>query len=145
MSLDGAYDDDNIFARILRGDVPCVKIHEDAATLAFMDAFPQTRSHALVVHKTSRARNLLDAEPQALEELILSVQRVARAMRAAFDPDGLVVTQFNGAPAGQTIFHLHFHILPRWQGVGLGPHAAGARADPAELAALAAQIAREIK
>jgi len=112
--------------------------------LAFMDAFPQCRGHTLVISKQSQARNLLDVEPQALEHLILGVQRVARAVRAALAPDGIVITQFNGAPAGQSVFHLHFHILPRWEGEHLRPHAAGKMADARELAALAAQIAAKI-
>ena len=144
MSLDGDYDEANIFARILRGEIPSATIYEDDKVLAFMDAFPQTRGHALVVHKISQARNLLDVEPQALEELILAVQTVARAIRAALKPDGITVTQFNGAPAGQTIFHLHFHVLPRWEGVPLGGHGHG-QADPAELADLAARIGAELR
>ena len=144
MSLDGDYDDGNIFARILRGEIPNATIYEDDKVLAFMDAFPQTRGHALVVHKISRARNLLDVEPQALNELIQAVQTVARAMRAALKPDGVTVTQFSGATAGQTVFHLHFHILPRWQGVALGAHGGG-QADPAELADLAARIGAELR
>ena len=140
MSLDGAYDETNIFARIVRGELPCAKVWEDEDVLVFMDVFPQARGHALAIHKTSRARNLLDAEPAALNQLIAAVQKTCRAVKAALAPDGIVVTQFNGAPAGQTIFHLHFHILPRWEGAGLKPHAAGKQADPAELAALAAQI-----
>ena len=140
MSLDGAYEDDNIFARIVRGEIPSARIYEDANILAFMDAFPQVRGHALVIHKTSRARNLLDAEPQALTELILGVQKVTRAVRGALQPDGITVTQFNGAPAGQTIFHLHFHILPRWEGQGLAGHGRG-QASPDELTALAKAIA----
>ena len=143
MSLEGAYDDANIFARIVKGEIPCAKVWEDDKVLAFMDVFPQARGHALVIHKTSRARNLLDSEPQALTDLILGVQKVTRAMRAALNPDGITVTQFNGAPAGQTIFHLHFHILPRWDGQPLGRHGGG-QADPAELAALARQIAARI-
>ena len=144
MSLDGAYEDDNIFARIVRGEIPSARIYEDANILAFMDAFPQVCGHALVIHKTSRARNLLDAEPQALTELILGVQKVTRAVRGALQPDGITVTQFNGAPAGQTIFHLHFHILPRWEGVALGRHGGG-QADPQELATLAHEIAARIR
>ena len=144
MSLDGDYQEDNIFARILRGEIPSAKIYEDDAVLAFMEAFPQARGHALVIHKTSRARNLLDAEPEALTQLILGVQRVIRAMRAALNPDGITVTQFNGAPAGQTIFHLHFHILPRWEGEPLGRHGGG-QADPQELASLAQSIAAQIR
>jgi histidine triad (HIT) family protein len=143
MSLDGVYDPDNIFARILRGEIPSAKICEDERTLAFMDAFPQARGHCLVVHKASKARNLLDAEPQTLNEVILATQKVARAVRAALKPDGITVMQFNGAPAGQTIFHLHVHILPRWEGVPLGAHGRG-QADPGELAELAKAIAAEL-
>jgi histidine triad (HIT) family protein len=143
MSLDGVYDPDNIFARIVRGEIPSAKICEDEHTLAFMDAFPQARGHCLVVHKASRARNLLDAEPQTLNEVILATQKVARAVRAALKPDGITVMQFNGAPAGQTIFHLHVHILPRWEGVPLGAHGRG-QADPGELAELAKAIAAEL-
>ena len=144
MSLEGEYDADNIFARILRGELPCAKVYEDADVLAFMDLFPQSRGHLLVVSKTSRARNLLDVEPAALERLILGVQRLARAVRAALTPDGLVVTQFNGAAAGQTVFHLHFHVIPRFEHEPVRTHAQGAPADADTLAALARQIAAEI-
>jgi len=144
MSLDGAYDDDNIFAKIVRGEIPSVKVWEDDQVLAFMDAFPQSRGHVLVISKTSKARNLLDAETKTIGRLIGAVQKTARAVRAALNPDGLVVTQFNGAPAGQTVFHLHFHIIPRWEGVPLGRHAEG-MADPEELRALAAQIAARLE
>lgn len=139
MSLDGAYDDGNIFAKIVRGEIPSATVWEDDQVLAFMDAFPQARGHVLVISKTSKARNLLEAEAKTLGRLIGAVQKTARAVRAALKPDGVVVTQFNGAPAGQTIFHLHFHIIPRWDGVPLGRHGEG-MADPEELKALAAQI-----
>jgi len=144
MSLDGVYDDANIFAKILRGEVPSARVFEDHDVFAFMDVFPQSRGHTLVISKHSQARNLLEIEPEPLEKLILGVQRVTRAVRAALKPDGIVVTQFNGAPAGQTIFHLHFHIIPRWTAALLGPHAQGGMADSAELAALAEQIAAKI-
>ena len=144
MSLDGTYDDGNIFAKILRGEMPAARVFEDEHVFAFMDVFPQSRGHTLVIPKQSRARNLLDVEPQVLSELILGVQRVARAVRAALNPDGLVITQFNGAPAGQTVFHLHVHIIPRWEGVAVGRHASGGMADPVELKALAEQIAGRI-
>ena len=144
MSLDGAYDDANIFARIIRGEIPCAKVWEDDKVLAFMDAFPQVRGHTLVVHKHSKARNLLDIEPQPLGELIVGVQKIARAVRKALTPDGLVVTQFNGAPAGQTIFHLHFHILPRWEGQPLGAHGGG-QAEPGELQRLARDIGAAVE
>ena len=123
---------------------PAAHIFEDDHVLAFMDAFPQSRGHALVIPKHSHARNLLEEEPQVLAPLMLGVQRVARAVRAALKPDGLVVTQFNGSTAGQTVFHLHVHIIPRWEGVPLGRHGAGGMADPAELKVLAAQIAAQI-
>ena len=144
MSLDGTYDADNIFAKILRGEAPAARVFEDDHVLAFMDVFPQARGHTLVIPKRSSARNLMDEEPQVLSELILGVQRVTRAVRAALKPDGILVTQFNGATAGQTIFHLHFHIIPRWEGVALGRHAGGGMADPAELKVLAEQIAAQI-
>jgi len=144
MSIDGKYDDANIFAKILRGEVPSARVYENDHVLAFMDVFPQARGHTLVILKEAKARNLLDVEPAALEHLILGVQRVARAVRAALKPEGIVVTQFNGAPAGQTIFHLHFHIIPRWEGQAMGRHGQGGMADAGELAALAKQIAAQI-
>ena len=144
MSLDGTYDDGNIFAKIVRGEAPCAKVYEDDDVLAFLDLFPQGRGHTLVISKTSQARNLLDADTETLSRLIAGVQKVARGVRAALNPDGIVVTQFNGAPAGQTIFHLHFHIVPRFEGVGLAGHASGHMADAAELAALAREIGARI-
>jgi len=143
MSLDGPYDPDNIFVRIMRGELPCAMVFEDEDTFAFMDAFPQGKGHSLVVHKRAQARNLLDAEPQILAPMMASVQRVARATRRALQPDGLTVMQFNGAVSGQTIFHLHFHIIPRWEGIALGRHSAGS-ADAGELASLATRIAAQI-
>ena len=139
MSLEGDYDDANIFARIVRGEIPSAKVYEDETVMAFMDAFPQVRGHTLVVHKHSKARNLLDIEPDALCELMVGVQKIARAVRTALKPDGIVVTQFNGAPAGQTIFHLHVHILPRWEGDALAAHGRG-QAEAGELQRLAQQI-----
>jgi histidine triad (HIT) family protein len=144
MSLDGTYDTGNIFAKILRGEVPAARVFEDDHVLAFMDVFPQAKGHTLVIPKHSTARNLMDEDPTVLAPLILGVQRVTRAVRAALKPDGIVVTQFNGSAAGQTIFHLHFHIIPRWEGVAVGRHASGAMADPEELKVLAEQIAAQI-
>ncbi len=144
MSLDGTYEDGNIFAKILRGEMPCAKVFEDGEVFAFMDVFPQSRGHTLVIPKHSKARNLLEVEPEVLAPLILGVQRVTRAVRSALNPDGIVVTQFNGAASGQTIYHLHFHIIPRWEGVAMGRHASGGMADPAELKVLAEQIAAQI-
>ena len=144
MSLHGDYDENNIFAKILRGEVPSARVFEDDHVLAFMDVFPQSRGHTLVIAKHSQARNLLEIEPEPLSHLILGVQRVTRAVSAALKPDGIVVTQFNGAPAGQTIFHLHFHIIPRWDGMALRPHGQGGMADAAELQALARAIGDQI-
>jgi histidine triad (HIT) family protein len=144
MSLDGTYDDGNIFAKILRGEAPAARVFEDEHVVAFMDVFPQAKGHTLVIPKHSAARNLLDEDPAVLAPLILGVQRVTRAVRAALNPDGIVVTQFNGQAAGQTVYHLHFHIIPRWEGVPVGRHASGGMADPEELKALAAQIAAKI-
>lgn len=144
MSLDGAYDPDNVFAKVLRGDLPSHRVFEDDEVLAFMDLFPQSRGHVLVISKASQARNLLDVSPEHLAGLMLGVQRLAKAVRAALEPDGIVVTQFNGAPAGQTVFHLHVHIIPRWEGEALGRHATGGPADAGELAELARAIAAKI-
>ena len=143
MSLDGAYDDDNIFARILRGEIPSTRVYEDARVLAFMDVFPQSKGHSLVIPKHSTARNFLEEAPEIIGPLMLGVQRVARAVRAALNPDGLMITAFNGAASGQTVYHLHVHIIPRWEGVKLGRHGEG-MADMAELKALAEQIAAQI-
>lgn len=144
MSLDGTYDAGNIFAKILRGETPAVRVFEDDHVFAFMDVFPQAKGHTLVIPKHSTARNLLDEAPEIIGPLMLGVQRVARAVRAALNPDGLVITQFNGAASGQTVYHLHFHIIPRWEGQALGRHAGGGMADMDELKALAAQIAAKI-
>jgi histidine triad (HIT) family protein len=144
MSLYGDYDDANIFARIVRGEIPAVKITEDDTTLAFMDAFPQAKGHCLVVSKWSKARNLLEMEPEALNQVMAQVQRVSRAVVKVLNPDGFVINQYNGSPAGQTVFHLHVHIIPRWEDVPLGRHA-GTMGDPAELKALAAQIAAKLE
>ena len=143
MSLDGTYDPGNIFAKILRGEMPSVRVFEDDHVLAFMDVFPQAKGHTLVIPKHSTARNFLEETPDVIGPLMLGVQRVAKAVRAALKPDGLLITQFNGAPAGQTVYHLHFHIIPRWDGMALGRHGEG-MADTGELKALAAQIAAQI-
>ena len=142
MSLDGSYDPDNVFAKILRGDMTSAKVFEDDVALAFMDVFPQSRGHVLVVPK-AETRNLLDAEAEVLRELIVRVQRVARAVRAGLKPDGLTVMQFNGSAGGQTVYHLHFHVIPRWEGQPMGRHGGG-MADPQELAGLAAEIAARL-
>lgn len=144
MSLDGTYDRDNIFAKILRGDMPSVRVFEDDHVLAFMDVFPQSKGHCLVIPKHSTARNLLEETPENLGPLLAGVQRVARAVRAALNPDGIMVSQFNGAASGQTVYHLHIHVIPRWEGVPLGRHAGGGMADMDELKDLAGQISAMI-
>jgi histidine triad (HIT) family protein len=116
------YDPNNIFAKILRGEIPCHKVHEDEDTLAFMDIMPRAPGHSLVIPK-SPARNILDIEQAALSKLILSVQRLARASKSAFAADGITLMQFSESAGGQVVFHLHFHILPRHNGITLlAPH-----------------------
>lgn len=144
MSLDGVYDPDNIFARILRSEVPAARIFEDEDTLAFMDAFPQSRGHSLVIHRRSTARNLLEVDDDALASIMATVRKVARATRLALQPDGLMISQFNGAPAGQTVFHLHVHIIPRWNNTPLGRHGEGGMAKFDDLKALAAMVAERL-
>jgi histidine triad (HIT) family protein len=144
MSIDGVYDHGNIFAKVLRGEAPAAKVFEDGEVLAFMDLFPQSRGHTLVISKTSTARNLLDVEPEDLCMLMKGVQRVALAVNAALKPDGIIITQFNGSAAGQTVFHLHVHIIPRWADVPMAGHGGAGMADPAELAALAKEIYNNI-
>jgi histidine triad (HIT) family protein len=141
MSLHGTYDENNLFAKILRGEVPAVKVYEDDTVLAFMDIFPQSRGHLLVVPKGVKARNFLDLPESKVAPLMWHVQRLTKAVDKALKPDGVTVTQFNGEPAGQTIFHLHFHIIPRYEGVRLAGHGHGNRADIAELQQIAAEIA----
>ena len=140
MPLHAPYDPNNIFAKILRGDIPCIKVFEDETALAFMDIFPQTEGHTLVIPKTVTARNFLDMPGEKLGAYMSRVQTVARAVETALKPDGLVITQFNGSAAGQTVFHLHFHILPRFQGTALQMHASGTPADTDTLETLAARI-----
>ena len=140
MSLHGSYDADNIFAKIIRGEIPSVKLFEDDKVLAFMDVFPQSLGHALVISKISQARNILEVEPEVLSDLAAATQKLVRAVVSALKPDGVVVTQFNGAPAGQTIFHLHFHVIPRYEGEALGRHGEGGVANVEDLKALAAKI-----
>lgn len=139
MSLDAVYDQGNIFAKILRSEMPAVKVFEDETALAFMDIFPQSRGHLLVIPKRSAAVNLLDEDPGTLQPLIIRVQHIARAVVKALGPDGVRIAQFNGAPAGQTVFHLHFHVIPVYEGAALARHGGG-KADPTELEALAAKI-----
>ena len=133
-----AYDSSNIFAKILRGEIPSTKVYEDEHSIAFMDVMPQAPGHVLVLPKQP-SRNLLDASPETLSHLIQVVQKVANAVQAAFDADGIYIAQFNEPSAGQTVFHLHFHVIPRHEGTALKPHS-GKMEDGAVLAENARKI-----
>ncbi|MBJ7576307.1 HIT family protein [Devosia sp. MC532] len=137
-----AYDPTNIFAKILKGEMPCHKVYEDETALVMMDIFPQAKGHTLIIPKAA-SRNLLDADPAALSAVIPLVQRVANAVKTVTNADGIRLAQFNEAPAGQTVFHLHFHVIPAYEGQALGAHASG-RGDDAELATLAAEVAAKL-
>jgi histidine triad (HIT) family protein len=144
MTLHAPYDPDNIFAKILRGDMPCVRVLDDDEVLAFMDVFPQSQGHTLVIPKHVKARNLLDLPGERIGPFFTRVQRVAQAVEAGLQPDGLQVIQYNGADAGQSVFHLHFHIIPRWRDGALKRHATGTMASAAELEPLAAKIRAQL-
>jgi histidine triad (HIT) family protein len=136
--MSAAYDPDNIFAKILRGEIPSHQVYEDADTVAFMDVMPQANGHTLVVPK-AQSRNIIDADPAVLAKAIAVVQKLAVAVKKAFDADGVTIMQFNEAPAGQSVFHLHFHVIPRKAGVMLQPHT-GKMEKPELLAANAEKI-----
>ncbi|MDF2798684.1 MAG: hypothetical protein K0R85_1428 [Devosia sp.] len=137
-----AYDPSNIFGRILRGEMPAHKVYEDDTALVMLDVFPQSRGHTLVLPKAA-SRNLLDADPATLSAVMPIMQRVAVALKAATGADGIRLVQFNEAPAGQSVFHLHFHLIPVYEGKALGDHGKGA-ADAAEMAGLAQEIASRL-
>ncbi|KQT49020.1 HIT family hydrolase [Aureimonas sp. Leaf454] len=132
------YDPNNVFAKILRGEIPSQKLIETDTALAIMDVMPQSKGHCLVIPKAP-SRNLLDASDATLQAVMPLVARLARAVQTAFSADGVFVAQFNEAPAGQTVFHLHIHVIPRYAGAELERHAGG-MADPAMLADQAAAI-----
>ena len=115
-----AYDPENIFAKILRGEIPSTRVYEDEDTLAFMDIMPRADGHLLVIPKTP-CRNVLDATPEQLAAVMTTVQKLARAVMRAFDAEGVTIQQFNEAAGGQEVLHLHFHVLPRHEGVSLRP------------------------
>jgi histidine triad (HIT) family protein len=133
-----AYDDSNIFAKILRGELPSHKIYEDADTFAFMDIMPRGDGHCLVIPKKP-SRNILDVDPDSLTTLMRTTQKLARAVMKAFSADGVTVQQFNEPAGGQVVFHLHVHIIPRFEGIALRPHT-GQMEKPEILAANAAKI-----
>jgi histidine triad (HIT) family protein len=137
MSTD-PYDSQNIFAKILRGEIPSHQVYTDADTVAFMDVMPQGTGHTLVLPRAP-SRNLLDAGPETIGPLMRTVQRIARAVKRAFGADGVTVMQFNEPASGQTVFHLHFHVIPRFEGTPLKPHS-GQMEKPEVLAANAEKI-----
>ncbi len=143
MSLTIPYDPQNIFAKIIRGDAPCYTLYEDDDVLAFLDLFPQSFGHTLVIPKRSAACNLLDVDTEALCKMMEVVQRLTRIIVDELQPSGVQIAQFNGAPAGQTVFHIHMHIVPRYAGQGLGVHAAQ-EAEHAELEKLQKRLVQRI-
>jgi len=137
-----AYDSNNIFAKILRGEIPCVKVYEDDETLAFMDVMPEAEGHVLVVPKEA-AEDVLTLSPESLGTMMATAQRVARAVDKALTPDGILLKQYNRAAAGQSVFHAHFHIVPRWEGVALAPHGK-VMVEAAKLEPIAARIRSQL-
>lgn len=133
-----SYDDTNIFAKILRGEIPSHRVYEDDRVIAFMDVMPQGPGHTLVVPRAP-SRNLLDADPDFLGSLFAVVQKIAVAAKSALGADGVTVMQFNEPASGQTVFHLHVHVIPRFEGVALKPHSGGME-KPDVLAANALKI-----
>jgi len=133
-----AYEPDNIFAKIIKGGIPCHMVMEDEVAFAFMDIMPRGDGHVLVIPKAA-CRNLLDVDPAVLAALMPRVQRVAKAVMTGMKAEGLTVQQFNEHAGGQVVFHLHFHILPRWSGIPLRPHT-GQMEKPDVLSANAAKI-----
>jgi len=137
-----AYDPNNIFAKVLRGEIPCHKLYEDEDTLAFLDIMPRAQGHALVVTK-EKARDLFDVSPKALARLMEVVQKLAPKIKEAVGAEGVLIQQFNGAAAGQTVFHLHVHIVPRKEGEVLKPPAS-IKEDQSKLAATAEKIRKKL-
>jgi histidine triad (HIT) family protein len=137
------YDETNIFAKILRGELPCHKVYEDDVAFAFMDTMPRAEGHVLVLPKCP-ARNILDVDPAILAKLIARVRKIAIAVKSALGADGVTILQYNEQAGGQIIFHLHFHIIPRWTGVELRPHT-GDQEKPEVLDGYARKIAAAIE
>ncbi len=138
-----AYDPNNIFAKILRGELPCHKVYEDERAFAFLDIMPRAPGHTLVIPK-SAARNLFDVETDDLVHVARVVQKVARAALVAFEADGITIQQFNESAGGQVVFHLHMHVIPRKEGVAMKPPASE-KEKPDVLAAHAQKLAAALK
>jgi histidine triad (HIT) family protein len=139
MRLSDPYDPDNIFARILRNEMPSWKVYEDEHALAFLDIFPQGPGHVLVIPKVA-ATNILGFPAEHFGPYMTAVQKVAKAVQHAFSADGMTIFQFNGAAGGQSVFHLHFHIVPRFEGIALTGHGHGGKANDEDLQAHAKAI-----
>lgn len=137
-----SYDSNNVFAKILHGEIPSIRVYEDDHVVAFMDVMPQGIGHTLVIPRTG-SRNLLDADPITLGTTIQTVQKIAIAVKKAFNADGITIMQFNEAAGGQTVFHLHFHIIARFDGIDLAPHT-GKMADSKILEQHAIKIRAEL-
>lgn len=133
-----AYDDQNVFAKILRGELPAQKVYEDDKTLVIMDIMPRGDGHVLVIPKTP-SRNILDIAEDDLNAVMKTVQKMAHAVVRAFDADGTTIQQFSESAGGQVVFHTHVHVIPRFAGVAMRPHT-GEMADQAVLAANAGKI-----
>jgi len=139
MSLYGAYDTDNVFARILRGELPCHKVYEDDQVLAFLDAFPQAPGHTLIIPRQGHARNLLELDEAIIPPLFRCAKHLMSVIVAELNPVGVQLLQFNGGDGGQSVFHVHVHLIPRWAGQPLGLHGQVA-GDLKELAAIAERL-----
>ncbi len=137
-----AYDPNNIFAKILGGQIPSVKVYEDDKTFAFMDVMPEADGHVLVIPKEG-AENILDLSAAGMAAMMATTQKVAKAVDKALTPDGILLKQYNRAAAGQSVFHVHFHIVPRWEGVPMAPHGK-VMVEAAKLEPIAAKIRSEL-
>jgi len=138
-----SYDQNNIFAKILRGELPCHKVYEDDKSLAFLDIMPRAAGHTLVLPK-SPARNLLDVDPADLAHVMQVAQKIAKASMKVFGADGITVQQFNESAGGQVVFHLHVHVIPRHEGIAMKPPAS-VKAEPSELSDQALKLAAALK
>ena len=141
MNQQTAYDDNNIFAKMLDGDIPCHKVYEDDKTLAFMDIMPQAEGHVLVIPK-QKAVDLADLEPECAAAVLMTAKKVMQAQRQVFEREGIIQMQLNGAQAGQTVFHYHVHLIPS-SIHELGRHAV-TQADQGELADIAKRLTAAI-
>ncbi len=122
MYLSEPYDSSNIFSRILKKELPCEQVYEDSYSLAFLDLYPQSKGHVLIIPK-QEAQNILDISTDYLTHLIQLVQKLSKTIESCLKPDGLIIKQFNGSEAGQTVSHFHFHIIPVYKNTGLKSHA----------------------